>query len=267
MPWANLHSSWGTAFFAPDATNKAGDYTYNGTTYKGNPDLKPETSQTIDAGIGFSKRELGISFDATMFVTKHNDLITSNKVDPDGKKKSGDEYTTYINAQKADLQGIELQAAYDLGAIFDYRFSLKFYANATIMTKASMKINDTTTQDQKYVRKQNANFGIEYGCHKGIRIRLNGRYIGSRIEDNWFTYYPVRTNLAALAQESQPQYTKLGQLKHPAFMVFDCSALYDVNTHFTLGLTLSNVLDENYTEKDGYNMPGRSITGKCVLKF
>lgn len=268
LSWANIHGSWGTAFFAPDASNKAGNYINNGITYRGNPDLDPETSQTFDGGIGIAKRDIGVAFDATVFVTEHKKLISSVKIDPDGIIKSGDEYTSYANAQKADMTGLEIAASYDLGSLFEYRFSLKAYTNATFMLKTKVHINDTVTQDQKYVRKQNANFGLEYVMHNGLRFRANGRYIGSRIEDNWFSYYAqVRSELPALAQESQPEYAGKGLLHHPAFMVFDFSAHYDITNHFSCGATVSNLLDENYTEKDGYNMPGRAIMGKFTVRF
>ena len=47
-----LHASAGTAFAAPDAYRKAGQYTSGKTTTVGNRDLRPESSLTIDGGIG-----------------------------------------------------------------------------------------------------------------------------------------------------------------------------------------------------------------------
>ncbi len=42
---------------------------------------------------------------------------------------------------------------------------------------------------------------------------------------------------------------------------------YFLKNRYILGLILSNLLGENYTEKDGYNMYGRSITAKFAYRF
>lgn len=263
------HISFGTAFYAPDASQKAGNYTYNGTKYVANPDLKAERSQTIDLGLGYKNYQLGIESDVTFFYTNFKDMITQTQMNPDGIKYSGDEYYTYFNSQKAYMRGLEIMASYDLGALYDYSFSLKAYANATFMLKDQNK-SANVWSEMKYVRKQNANFGIEYGTTKGFKLRLNGRYIGARIENNYFLakYYPsVRTTLPALASVSQPQYFSQDLLKHSDFLVFDASTSYEFTKSITAGITVANLLDENYSEKDGYNMPGCSITAKCSIKF
>jgi len=263
----SVHSSWGTAFFAPDATNKAGEYSYYGKTYRGNPDLKPETSQTFDAGVTYHDPANGLHADVTWFTTKHDNLIQQEAYDPDNVAKSGDEYTSYINAQEATMNGLELDAYYNIGALFGNKFICKLYANATIMLNAEVDINDTLTQEQTYVRDKNANFGIDFCGFQKLRVRLNGRYIGSRIEQNWYSYYPVRTELNDLAMESQAEYAEQGMLKHPDFLVFDACLMYSLTPKLTLGASVDNMLDENYTEKDGYNMPGRSFEGKISLSF
>ena len=62
-----VHASAGTAFAAPDAYRKAGQYTSGKTTTVGNRDLRPESSLTIDGGIGYTNYEKGIDLDATYF--------------------------------------------------------------------------------------------------------------------------------------------------------------------------------------------------------
>jgi outer membrane receptor protein involved in Fe transport len=56
-------------------------------------------------------------------------------------------------------------------------------------------------------------------------------------------------------------------IEHPAFLIFDLQAAYPVKENLSVGLNVNNLFDENYTEKDGYNMPGRSFTVKAVLNF
>ncbi|MBN2009647.1 TonB-dependent receptor [candidate division KSB1 bacterium] len=263
----SAHASWGTAFYAPDATQKAGEYTYYGTLYKGNADLEAETSQTLDVGVTYHNAPKGLHADITWFTTKHENLIQMKSYNPDGIAASGDEYKSYYNAYEANMQGLEIDAYYNVGTLFDNKFICKIYANATIMLKADVQVNDTLTEEQLYVRDKNANFGVDICALEKLRVRFNGRYIGSRIENNWFSYYPVRTELNDLAVKTQPEYAEKGYLKHPDFLVFDASLMYSLTSDISLCATFSNIFDENYTEKDGYNMPGRSFEGKIVFKL
>lgn len=259
----SLHSAWGNAFLAPDAFQVAGEYTKGATTYKGNPNLKAEQSNTFDIGFEYDKFVKGIKFDFTYFKTHHNNKIISKTIDPDDTADTGDEYSSFVNSSSADMDGIEIEASYDFGALADYNYSFKVYANYTHLIDATVtervKQTDGTYKDvdsqMRYVRDNNANFGVEFDNLKGFTTRLNARYIGHRYEDNWFRYYNDRPEL------------KDEVLRHPISMVFDYSASYTFKEKYTLGLIVANLFDENYTEKDGYNMPGRAITAKFSYKF
>lgn len=264
------HSSFGTAFFAPDAFQKAG--TYKGWyTYEGNPDLKPEESATFDIGLGYNNYTKGVNLDVTYFNTNHDNMIIRDK------KIEDTSIRTYYNANEANMKGLEVMASYDFGALYDYAFSLKAYANLTFMLNTEVTMPEkvqtdgikipATTEDMKYVREQTGNFGIQF-LYEKVSFRFNGRYMGSRIEDNWYTYYSdVRPDLPALAEEAQPEYWNKGLLKHPDHLVFDTSAYYEANQNLTFGVSVGNLFNEHYAEKDGYPMPGRNFMAKCVVSF
>jgi len=259
----SAHTSWGNSFYAPDAFQKAGFYTSAYGTTKGNANLKAEKSNTFDFGLEYQNFVKGIKFDFTYFKTHHSDMIVRHTEDPDGAPYNGNEYTTFKNTNYVDMDGIEIEASYDFGALNDYNYSLKVYANYTHIIDASVierkKQEDNSYKNEansmRYVRDNNANFGVEYDNLTGFTTRLNARYIGHRYEDNWFRFYEDRPSL------------KDETLRHPVSMVFDYSASYTFREKYTLGFTLSNLLDENYTEKDGYNMPGRAIMAKFGYKF
>lgn len=263
-----LHASFGQAYLAPDAYQKAGEYTGLYGTTKGNPDLKGESSTTFDFGVSYNNFHQGIALDVTYFHTNHDDFIVNESVNPDGKPNTGDEYKTFKNAQEAEMQGVELMASYDFGCLADYAFSLKAYMNGTFMLRTKVLDLDDKWKDIRYVRKQTVNFGLHFITENKWNIKLNGRFIGSRIENNWYTWYPkVRPTLADLAKQTQAYYAKQGLLKHPRFIVFDAHVYYTINKNFTVGLNANNLLDENYTEKDGYNMQGRNFMAKISYKF
>jgi len=278
----SVHSAWGNAFLAPDAFQVAGEYTKGSTIYKGNSNLKAEQSNTFDIGFEYNKFAKGIKFDFTYFTTHHNNKIVGKTIDPDGTSGTGDEYESYVNADRADMDGIEVEASYDFGALADYNYSLKMYVNYTHLIDATVtqhvKKEDGTFGNEespmRYVRDNNANFGIEFDNLKGFTTQLNARYIGHRYEDNYMyeadysnwpsvSKMPINFNGTAVRSGLENE----DVLRHPEFMVFDYSASYTFKEKYTFGLTISNLLDENYTEKDGYNMPGRSIMAKLAYRF
>lgn len=255
-----VHSSFGTAFSMPDAYQKAGEYLYNGTITRGNPDLDPEKSRTVDAGLSYNKPDMGINFDFTYFYTWNDDLIVEEKWTED--KQS---YKTFKNADKAKKSGMEIMASYDFGTLFDNDFALKLYGNLTWMFTYKDR-TDGVWNTTWSVRKQNANFGLDFLHHKGFSARLNGRFIGHRIEKN-YVGAKYRPTLSDLQAESQPENLANALIKHPEFLVFDFQATFPVVKNITVGLNLNNLFDENYTEKDGYNMPGRNFQVRAAIAF
>lgn len=278
----SIHSAWGNAFLAPDAFQVAGEYTKGSTIYKGNSNLDAEKSNTFDIGFEINNFAKGIKFDFTYFKTHHKDKIIGKTVDPDKIENTGDEYESFVNANSADMDGIEIEASYDFGSLTDYNYSLKLYANYTHLIDATVtqreKQADGTYKnikgEMRYVRDNNANFGVEFDNLKGFTTRLNARYIGHRYEDNWmyeadYSNWPTVSrapiNFNGSDVRSGLENEKI--LRHPVSVIFDYSASYTFNKKYSIGVTVANLLDENYTEKDGYNMPGRAFTAKFSYKF
>jgi len=269
------HASFGTAFSVPDAYKTSGSYLisiyypeYNYTysqTFVGNPNLKPEKSSTIDLGLSFHSPNRAFNADITYFYTHHNGKIVDKYLE------NGN--LSYVNANKAIMNGVEWSADYDFGSLFDQHFSLELYtnwtylfdANSSQITKSSTGADSTFTRDLLYVRKLNGNFGLSFRNQKGLSARLNARYSGSRLENDSYKkddYSPInlRPEILDTDYTTEGGY-KLSEkiLKHPDFLIFDLSAQYAFKNKIALGLSLSNLFDENFTDKDGYNMPGRQI--------
>ena len=261
LPELAFHSSYGTAFSMPNAYQKAGEFIANGTLTIGNPDLKPEKAQTIDVGFSFNHVESGIDLDLTYFYTWNKDFI----IEESFKDETGQKCKTFKNADKAKKSGLEVLASYNFGALYDYKFSLKLYGNLTWMFDFKDKSKDVWTETIS-VRKQNASFGLDFLAQNGFSARLNGRFMGSRFEKN-FVGEDFRPTLADLWTEYQGQYKEKGLLKHPKFIVWDFTMAYPVVDKVTIGFNINNILDENYTEKDGYNMPGRTFSLKASYHF
>ncbi len=113
-----IKGSYGTGFKAPSLQQLYGENFFGSIgTFKGNPDLRPETSRAWD--IGFEQPLLGerLRFGATYFDIRIDDLIDYN---------SG--FTSLINIDKAKTRGVEafvaLRPMDALSLRADYTFTI-----------------------------------------------------------------------------------------------------------------------------------------------
>ena len=255
-----VHSSFGTAFSVPDAFKVAGKYTVSGKSYIGNPDLNPEKSRTTDVGLGYASDQNKLRIDVSYFHTLYDQKIVEQKL-------ASGEYT-YANANESKMDGIELMSSYNLGQLFAKPFDLEVYANFTWMLRnnfSQLVGTEMLTRDMQYVRNTNGNFGLRYHQNK-INMLINGRFIGSRLEKDSFS--ALRPGIVTANYYTDGGYTTADKiLQHPEYLVFDYSIGYAFTKNVNFGITAANLLDENYSEKDGYNMPGRSITARFGYTF
>jgi vitamin B12 transporter len=256
-----VHSSAGRAFVTPDAYNVAGysEILSGGkaTVTQGNPDLKNENSISWDAGLRFSKSELGLSADFTYYSTAVKDRITTQKTIPPVTQLTPgglqiNSITTYVNANKASINGFEAEFAWDFGTLAVKDYSLKLFANATKTAKAeeiTIAPNGTETVKDIYnVADFTASYGIEYNNLKALDLRLSGRYVGKRKDTDFND--PLSPEVV-----------------YPEFMTMDFAASYMYQKKHTISFLMNNITDENYYEKRGYNLAGRNFSVRYALSF
>lgn len=259
-PGLRLKGAVGRAFVTPDAYNVAGyseTRTATGriTITTGNPDLTNENSLSYDLGLTFNRPKTGFRASLTYFKTDVRDRIARIVKQVNEKQPNGDlivTRATYVNAADSDLSGIESEVSYDFGAWTAYRYSLRLFGNATSMLRYSETIVSTdgsvTRRDIANVARMNLNAGIEYDSFKGFRTRLLSRYMGHR-KDTDFT------------DAANPE------IEYPAYLVLDLSTSYTLARHHTVSLQITNLTDENYYEKRGYNLPGRAFSLRYAFAF
>lgn len=272
IPMLNIHASAGNAFYVPDAYKMAGRYQVGSTQYRGNENLKAETSSSFDLGFNVSNNEW-LNIDLTYFHALYtNKIVNDRKTD----EATNEMYTTYANADNGRMNGLEIMFSYDIVKALGSRRSLELYAGFTHLlnnkfdetTGKDTPGQETLTKDMLYVRHNTGNFGITFDSNNGFVTRLNARYIGKRLENDWMAWDNLRPDI-----KPEDYYTKGGYettdqiLQHSAHLVFDYSAFYNVTPQARVGISVSNLFDENYTEKDGYNMSGRSIMGSFSYSF
>ncbi|MEN8156161.1 MAG: TonB-dependent receptor [Bacteroidota bacterium] len=271
-----LHGSYGTAYTVPDGFKVAGYYSVSEyfpawnywwvQSFVGNQELQPESSATYDLGIGYTSPNRLVSADVTWFNTVHQDKIVDYYI--------GVDTISYKNANQARMSGLEVMWTIDLGVLFSNRFKLEFYENITQMFRSEMDEtvtglsgNDSlVTREMLYVRKNNGNFGIHFDNYNGFSTRLHFRDVGSRLERDFFSY--LRPDISQDDYYTEGGWTSADMiLQHPRHFLLDYSAAYTFQNQMTFGITISNLFNENYTEMDGYNMPGRMFTGSFSYTF
>lgn len=256
-----VHATTGRAFVTPDAYNVAG-YSESivggkATIIQGNASLRNENSISWDAGLRFAKSELGLTADVTYYNTYVKDRITQAKSFPPATQLTPSGYqinsiTTYVNANKANINGFEAEVAWDFGTLMDKAYSLKFFANGTKSSKAKeVTLNadgSRTTKDIYNVADFTASYGFEYNNLKGLDLRLTGRYVGKRKDTDF----------------NDP---KSPEIVYPEFMVVDFGASYTYRKKHTISFLMNNITDENYYEKRGFNLAGRNFALRYGIAF
>ena len=231
-----LRTSVGKAFRPPTVYELYRTWTTSsGTTYAGNPDLKPETTISWDIGIeqGLWK---GAKIKAAYFENYMKDLIYRKTVSATLREN--------INAGKAESKGVEIEAEQRFGK------ELRLFANFTY-TDAKIKENDakpeTVGKRLTDVPERMFNAGAEF--EKGaFSAALTGRYVSKRYSDD--ENKDVINNV----------YTS-----YDPYWVADAKVSYKLTKFATLSFSVDNIFDREYFAY--YKAPRRSWFGELTLRF
>ncbi len=284
-----VHGTAGRAFVAPTVFGKAGlsvqrsATTGVATIAVGNPELDPESSVTWDVGVGIERPRLGLDADVTYFRTRVTDRITSVAASfPEGSRPrtaAGDpvgSVSTYVNADEARMDGVEWRLGWDLGAFARRRYSLRLFANATHYlereeTARSVQVDaarfagrtdfrpeevagalvfgEGTESRIRNVADATVAYGVEWDDLRRFSTRLTGRYVGERTDQD-FT-----------------DFSRVSDIEYPAFMTLDLVSTVRLADRYAVSLLVDNLTDENYYEKRGFNMPGRTMSLRLTADF
>ena len=219
--------TWGTGFKAPTLyqlyTPAIPAYGFLG----GNPNLKPEESESFDVGIEqnlFDEKVL------LSFVYFHNDYDKYIIYSTDPINFT----STYKNLNKAEAKGFE--AALGITPCE----SLTFSANYT-RTDTRDKSNGGQLLNRP---KHKAGMAVNYVFQKNLQLNLSLNYVGRRVNYWWPENKMVKP------------YTRV-----------DLAGSYTINEHFQLFSRIENLFNEHYQEIKGYDTAGISAFGGVKLSF
>lgn len=228
--------SGGRAFRAPTVYELYRTWTTSsGTTCAGNPDLKPETTLSWDAGISQGLWN-GAKVSATYFENYISDLIYTTSTTATRKEK--------VNAGRAESKGVELEAEQGFGSL------LRLFANYTY-TDAVIRENNAAPASvgkrMTDVPEQMFNLGadLEYGA---FGAAATGRYVGKRYatDDNKDTLNGVHGS-------------------YDPYFTVDLKMRYRITPSATASFSITNLFDRRYYSNA--LAPGRSCFGELSFKF
>jgi iron complex outermembrane receptor protein len=231
-----LRGSIGKAFRPPTVYELYRTWTASsGTTYAGNPNLKPETTTSYEIGIE-QRLWKGAKLSFTYFYNDMDDLIY--------RKKVSDVYYELINVGSAESKGFE--AGFE--KVFD--FGLKIFANLTY-TDSEIKKNKIKPQTEgkrlTYLPLWMGNIGAEFKRGKWS-LYVVGRYV-----DKWYI-------------DDENKDKKSGVYgSYDEYFVVDVKANYQINKWMGLSLQGYNIFDKKYYHY--YKAPGASWFAELSFKF
>ncbi len=231
-----LRASFGMGFRAPSLAEAFTSTNTSGISVKPNPNLLPESSNSIELG---GKKVFGkfAELDIALFNNDYFDMIEP-KIDTDGK-------VVFENVTRARIQGGELS-----GKIFIRELDTYLNVGYTFLSTKDLNLNKSL----KYRPKHLLYSSLQYSPHP-YRIGIDFRY-WSRVEE-------IDNELVDLGL------VKDGERRSEVFVVdlrFGVS-MFQFNFPANIYFNVNNVFNYNYVEMIGNVSPIRNISLNLELLF
>lgn len=225
-----------------------------------NPDLKPETSRTLEAG--FRMHRGGWRVAVTGFTGEYDDFIEQVQVSGNFTAANPAVYQ-YVNLSGVKISGAEAKGAFDLGAGFTARAAVSYARGASRTNGVNTPLTSIDpvklTAGLNY-RAPSGRFGGDLGV-----VHADRKSAG-------------RSGLACAGAVAGNSPNNC--FMPPSFTVGDLTAWWAVTDNVTLRGGVFNLTDEKYwwwsdvrgladnsAVKDGYTQPGRNYSVSLALKF
>jgi vitamin B12 transporter len=236
------HATAGRAFVPADATALTGYTTnvVNGRTQinQGNPDLRPERSTSVDAGVEWFSASTHL--DLTFFQTIVTDRVVTNVLirNPAPPEPI---VLTAMNTLAARIRGVDIDASRRITP------QVSAFATVTHYFSRREELPNTGERNILNVATSTVRAGLDLDFGR-LATRLSGRYVQGRQDQDF--------NAAGSPV-----------VDYPDFVVADASATFRVHPCHALVLTINNIFDTYYYEKKGYPLAGAAFMLKYRIGF
>jgi outer membrane receptor protein involved in Fe transport len=248
---SRLHSSIGSGYVVPAVRQVAGSTeSVAGGQLRivtGNPDLKPESSDSLDIGIGYESEMWGgdITWFRTDIKDKIESVITLNT--------SARRVTTSVNASSALAEGYEATLNTRIGSVFGLTpQELTLSLSTTYYTDNEQELG-TGLEPIRNVARLKINGGLNFDNSR-YGFRLSARHV-TGMNDGDFSRDRIFTNGSG------------GVFTYPDMTVMDLDARYYLSESQTIGFQVENLENKYYFEKNDYPMQGRTFLASYRYTF
>ncbi len=218
----------GKSFRIPTLYDLYRTWKSSSTTYRANPNLKPEKAYCFDAGVEQKILEK-ITARVTFYYNDVDDLIYS----------VGESVKDKQNVGKVEIYGLETELSY---APFE---KMDIFLNHTFNSSRIVKHSDASLEDKylTYTPEEKWSFGCLFFDPKLLDVRLTGRYTGS-----------------VFSNDANTQ-------KLDGYFIWDVSFSRKIGAVTEISLSVDNLQDRSYQEYRGVLAPGRTVIGSVKVVF
>jgi len=217
-----LFVNFGTAFRAPSLSELYG-------SFGANPDLKPETSQTLEGGVQYTTSDKKADARIVGFSRNTKDIITF------------DQNFRYINYNRQKDHGIEIENTLKPMDALTVKLFYTFTEGRVTTTTAA---GNDTTYNNLFKRPKNS-----FGIHAGYQV-LQALYVSSD-----FNFYGKRKDLYYAPDAYDGENINL-----KGYGLWNMYAEYGIlKRKLRVFMQVTNLLNTDYYETYGYSVWGRAF--------
>jgi iron complex outermembrane receptor protein len=228
-----LSASWSKSTRMPTFT----DLYYTTETHNGNSGLRPEKSESLDAGLNYSNGAFRAHL--TGFLLWGKDMIDWVKADPQDAKWASWNHT------KVNTQGLEAGIGYHrLGDILPF-----------LGRQSSISIDYTRMHEDSDTQGLISVYALNYLRDK-LAAQFNHQLLWEGLSASW--YFRCQKRMGTY--EKFENQAKVGDEPFPAFSTLDLALNYRLR-NMTFHLNLNNLYDTYYFDKGNIPQPGLWLTG------
>jgi vitamin B12 transporter len=203
------------------------------TFFLGNPDLEPERSRTIDAGIEQRFAEDRVKLDLTWFDNHYRNIISTRTLSFNPFRSQ------YFNIGESKARGLELTGEVAPAARLHARFGYTLTASEVTDSEAA---EDTifAVGNWLFRRPRHAGFAEVSWTDRRVSLNLFGSIVGQRVDSDFSSLIPPLT-------------------VNDGHTRWDVRASYHLSRGLALTAAIDNLADAEYMEPLGYPALGRAV--------
>lgn len=246
-----------TGYKVPSLRMAATDFgsTSMGGVIIGNPELKPETTVNYELGIGYVNRGAGISSSVTVYKSRFKDkLMRTGRICAQnvtcvykGVTYPAHQYgyTSYVNIDTAELQGLEWVVDWKVTDRLGYRHSYTYAeSEQTSGTYKGSPLND--------IPEHMFNASLDWKATEELKLWGQLNYRG-------------KTSGRAVASSG----SGTNGISYPPYTFYNLGLVYEATKDVRLNLGVYNLTNKQVTPEDGfaYVLDGRRFSASLSVTF